>query len=100
MRLVIHILWAKIGVVWYTYCMSSGVEFDEDQLKYAPRANTTPGGSFGAPGQFVTPNNEPRMVQWLMKKGIVKSPTAAQVILIGLVVINLIITFVVINYFL
>ncbi|MEK7642068.1 MAG: hypothetical protein AAB365_03730 [Patescibacteria group bacterium] len=83
--------------------MSSGVEFDEDKLKYTPRP--VAGGGF-QPNQYAFSaqqgggGNEPRMVRWLMKKGIVKSPNTAQVVLIGLVVINIIITVVVISYFL
>ncbi len=83
--------------------MSSGVEFDEDSLKYARRPVATGGFQSGQqysfPGQPVG-GNEPKMVQWLMRKGIVKSPNAAQAILIGLVIVNIIITFVVIKYFL
>jgi hypothetical protein len=78
--------------------MSSGVEFDEDQLKYAPRPNT-PAGSYSM-NQYGSPNTDPKMVQWLMKKGIVKSPAMAQAVLIGLVVVNIIITFIVIKFFL
>lgn len=78
---------------------SSGVEFDEDKLKYAPRA-TASGGVYTPLNQYGTPSTDPRMVRWMIKKGIVKSPAAAQMILITLVIINLIITFIVIKYFL
>lgn len=44
--------------------------------------------------------NEPRMIQWLMRKGIVKSSNSAQIVLVGLVIVNIIITFAVIKYFL
>ncbi len=77
--------------------MSSNVEFETDKIAYPMRSRVSSGsansGSFGA-------NNEPKMVRWLMKKGIVKSPVAAQVVLIALVIINLIITYIVIKYFL
>lgn len=80
--------------------MSSGVEFDEDALKYAPRPNMhTSSGSYSV-NQYGTPSTEPRMVQWLMKKGIVKSPATAQVVLIALVVVNIVVTFIIIKYFL
>ena len=78
---------------------SSGVEFDEDKLKYAPRSSAS-GGSYTPLNRYGSPNTEPKMVQWLMKKGIVKSPATAQIVLITLVIINIIITFVVIKYFL
>ncbi|MEN9912998.1 MAG: hypothetical protein RLY66_406 [Candidatus Parcubacteria bacterium] len=84
--------------------MSSGVEFDEDSLKYA-RHIPAAGGfqqtqqQYSFPGQQMG-GNEPKMIQWLMKKGIVKSPNMGQAILIGMVIINIIITFVVIKYFL
>ena len=84
--------------------MSSGVEFDEDQLKYAPRRAA--GGSFGlsntGPGGGYVPggSTEPKMIQWMMRKGIVKSPRMAQGILFGLVIINLVVTYIVIVYYL
>jgi hypothetical protein len=82
--------------------MSSGVEFDEDNLKYARRP-TAGGFQQGQPSAFPGQQmggNEPRMVQWLMSKGIVKSSNSAQIVLVGLVVVNIIITFAVIRYFL
>ena len=84
--------------------MSSGVEFDEDSLKFARRPVPTGGGfqsgqQYSFPGQQMG-GNEPKMVQWLMRKGIVKSPNMGQAVLIALVIINIIITFVVTKYFL
>lgn len=78
--------------------MSSNVEFETDKIAYPTRSRVSSGfvgnsNSFGA-------NNEPKMVRWLMKKGIVKSPAAAQVVLITMVIINLIITYIIIKYFL
>jgi hypothetical protein len=84
--------------------MSSGVEFDEDTFGRAVQAahKSAPvysgGGSFGS-GVNINPN-DPKMVQWLMKKGIVKSPSAAQAVLLAVVVINLIIIYFVITYIL
>ena len=84
--------------------MSSEVQFDDDQLKYAHRPVAGGGNSGGgfAGGGYVPGEggNQPRMVRWLMKKGIVKSPAMAQGFLIGLVIINIIITYVVITFFL
>ena len=86
--------------------MSSGVEFDEDSFGYgAKRFPSSKIGGVGAglPGNYSansSAENQPAMVRWLMRKGIVKSPNAAQAILIAIVVINIIITFIVVKYFL
>ena len=77
--------------------MSSGVEFDEDKLKYAPRSA---GGFSGGGGYTPGAENQSRMARWLMAKGIVKSPSAANAVLITLVAINIVVTFIVITYFL
>jgi hypothetical protein len=72
--------------------MSNGVEFDVDSSsRYAPRPGTTP-------GNFSPTGNEPKMVKWLMKKGIVKSPRVGQAVLIAVVIVNIIITIAVIKY--
>ena len=75
--------------------MSNGVEFDEDRNNFSPRPVMTSGGY--VPGNQTS--NQPKMVQWLMKKGIVKSPAIGQVILVAIVIINIIITILVVNYF-
>lgn len=80
---------------------SSGVEFDEDKLKYASRPSPTASGGSSYPyNQYGTPSTEPRMVQWLMNKGIVKSPKVGQAVLFSVVIINIIITFIVVRSFL
>lgn len=109
---------------------SSGVEFDEDSYGTKPRltasgqqdfhqpaAPGTPGYSGGMSGlsnlsgmagnrsspqrtSTAASRNEPKMVQFLMRHGIAKSPLTGQVILIVIVVLNIIITYVVIKYFL
>jgi len=80
--------------------MSSGVEFDEDKISYGGRPRYTnmssPAGGGYSP---ISAGNQPGMVGWLMRKNIAKTPGAAQGILIGLVVCNIIITYIVINYF-
>lgn len=81
--------------------MSSGVEFDEDNLKFQTRPMTG-GGIPGSPapsygGYAPQDQDGSRMVRWLMAKGIVKSPNVGQAILIAVVIINVIITFVVIT---
>ncbi len=86
--------------------MSTGVEFDEDKISYgAPRQQTysaaPSSGAFGGsqPGAMIN-RNDPKMVQWLMKKGFARTPGAAQGILIVVILINLIITYFVISYML
>lgn len=79
-----------------------GIEFDEDK------------NSYSAPGQAFAPQNaamfspqalahyaEPKgMAGWLVKHGIARGPQAAHIIMIGVVALNLFITFLVITYFL
>ena len=87
--------------------MSNGVEFEEDQFGYG-RKPFNQGGqvSQGVPvsntqfANYGSARAEPKMTQWLMRHGFVKSPKGAQVILIAVVIINIIITFVVIKFFL
>jgi hypothetical protein len=87
---------------------SSGVEFDEDNISYgAPRQQQTytapsSSGSFGGglqPGVTIN-RNDPKMVQWLMKKGLAKSPGAAQGILVVVILLNALITYFVLSYIL
>ena len=79
--------------------MSSGVEFDEDKFNFAPPRAPGMAGvpTYGRPTQM---SNVPGMSAWLIKKGIVKTPAAAQMFLIGLVLVNAIITYVALKYFL
>ncbi|OHA16625.1 MAG: hypothetical protein A3C79_01735 [Candidatus Taylorbacteria bacterium RIFCSPHIGHO2_02_FULL_45_28] len=80
--------------------MSSGVEFDEDKASYGGRPPYAKQGSSFSGGNFSSGSSrQPKMVAWLMRKGIVKSPAAAQVVLIAVVVVNLVITYYVITYF-
>jgi len=84
-----------------------GVEFDEDKFGYSgarmPGQNTNPTAtreqSYYAQHPGPT-GNEPKMVQFLLRHGLAKSPNSAQVILIVIVIVNVIITYVVIKYFL
>jgi hypothetical protein len=78
--------------------MSSGVEFDEDKISYGvkPRYSGVPQAGGFSYGQA----EQPGMAGWLMRKGIAKTPGAAQGILIVLVIINIVITYFVITYFL
>jgi hypothetical protein len=86
------------------YIMSSGVEFEEDKFNYTPQ-RPAPGGfsappSFGGGGAPVINRNDPKMVQWLMKKGFATTPAAAQGILIIIILINIAITYFIISYIL
>lgn len=79
--------------------MSSGVEFDEDKISYGkPRVtgSSVPGM---AHMQGFSTAEQRGMAGWLMKKGWAKSPATAQTILIVIVVLNAILTFIIINYF-
>ncbi len=79
--------------------MSEGIEFDED--KFGKPAAPTTSASGGVPnatfGQPNPPANAPKMAQWLMRKGI-RSEHAAQAILIGVVIFNFILTFVIVKF--
>jgi hypothetical protein len=67
--------------------MTPGIEFDEDRGNYTSRMQ-----------QGSQPSS--KMASWLIQHGFAKTPAGAQVILICLAVVNLILCFVVIKYFL
>lgn len=75
--------------------MPSGVEFDEDNMGFHRPA---PGGGFSMNKGAQAPQSG--MAGWLMRKGWVKSNNSAQFLLLGIVVVNAIIIFVLIKYFL
>jgi hypothetical protein len=78
--------------------MSSGVEFDEDKFSYSkPPVQASAGMpqmTYGRP----IPDNAPKMAKWLMRHGI-KSTASAQTVLVIVVIINIIVTFIVVNVF-
>jgi hypothetical protein len=85
--------------------MSSGVEFEED--KFMSGRPSTPSSSAGNSnshlpnlgyGRPIPPPNTPKMSQWLMKHGI-KSEHSAQVILIGIIIFNIVVTFIMVKFF-
>jgi hypothetical protein len=82
--------------------MASGVEFEEDSFGLSNRRSAQPAGAAnsGAYARFQDASNVKGMAGWLMRKGITKSPAAAQAVLVGFIVINVIITFIAIKYFL
>ena len=86
--------------------MVTGVEFDEDKVDYGGFRSAGRPAS-GGTSSVSSPNMAPRysvhasgMAGWLIAHGWVKSEGAAQGLLLALVVANIIITYVVIKYFL
>jgi len=80
----------------------SSVEFDEDKFGKPPTppvvsptySPNIPNATFGNPGPRP---GTPRMAAWLMRKGI-RSEHAAQAVLIGVVVFNIIVTIIIIKF--
>lgn len=102
---------------------TSGVEFDEDSFSRNPSQSGSSSAFGGVPNgasglsssgaygsspsaQFVNSGyagpgtNVSGLTGWLMRHGIVKSPQGAQIIMIGIVIINIIITVVALTYYL
>lgn len=77
--------------------MSSGIQFDEDKFNYSSKPQ--PNNSQPFSGQYSSAEIS-GMAGWLVRKGWAKSPQSAQVIMIGLVIVNFIITIGIITYFL
>lgn len=84
--------------------MSSSVEFDEDSFGSSSRPRVAnPVGSvpnYAYQSPVGMNSNEPKMVRFLMNHGLVKSPESAQKLLIGLAILNFIVTLAVIKFFL
>ncbi|MEK7610123.1 MAG: hypothetical protein AAB470_03355 [Patescibacteria group bacterium] len=80
--------------------MSSNVEFEGDDMKYTMKSPSSGSAGSGFSGQSSSNDNQPKMVRWLMNNGLAKSPATAQGILIGVIIVNVIITYVLIDYFL
>jgi hypothetical protein len=79
--------------------MSSGVEFDEDKFSYSkPPTAAAPSGMSSMKYGTPVPVGTSKMEAWLMRHGI-KSTGGAQAILIAIIILNLVVTFVVINFF-
>lgn len=64
--------------------MAEGIEFDEDNLKYELEKSKPRQTESGITG-------------WLMKRGLAKSPKAAQMIELGVVIVAVIVAFVLLN---
>lgn len=72
--------------------MSNGVEFEGDNAGIAQKMQSV------SPGQGSSSNS--KFGQWLMNKGIVKTESGAQTVLVAIVIMNVIITLFVIIYLL
>lgn len=80
--------------------MSSGVEFEEDKMGYAVKRQQFSNSQPTFVGGVGINNSDPKMIQWLMRKGIVKSSGAGQVVLIVILLLNVIITYFIIKFLL
>lgn len=84
--------------------MSSGVEFDEEGSNFArPSASRNTVGSSNSRSsapQYSPTGNEPAMIRWLLRHGYVKTPTAANAVLLVLVALNILVTYFVVTNFL
>ncbi|MBU6231712.1 MAG: hypothetical protein KGI45_03905 [Patescibacteria group bacterium] len=86
--------------------MASGVEFDEDNFSYGNRRPAA-GSGFSSPGMYRGQASQPysgsggsKMAQWLIRHGLAKSANSAQYILVAVIALNIIITFIIIKFFL
>jgi hypothetical protein len=77
--------------------MAEGVEFEEDKGYSKPRPGMVSPGSSGFPASS---ENAPKMVQWLIAHGLAKSASGAQAVLIGIVVVNFVVIFIIMRYLL
>jgi|GEM_PF-1006960 len=78
--------------------MSSGVQFDEDKFNYSVKPQPNFAGSNGQ--QHSSSSSATGLSGWLIKKGWVKSESAAQVVLFVVMGVNIVITIVIIKFFL
>lgn len=76
--------------------MSSGIEFEEDKFNYSSKPQPNVSQPFS--GQMSSVESA-GMAGWLVRKGWAKSPQSAQIIMIGLVIVNIIVTILVVLYF-
>jgi hypothetical protein len=79
----------------------ANVEFDEDKFQYGgTQGNQRQTSSSSQMIYNIQSSNPTGMVGWLIKKGIVGSENTAQYVLVGVIIINIVIAFIVIKYFL
>lgn len=72
--------------------MSTGIEFDEDNV------NKYTNISHGLNNNFGSGNEEKGMTGWLIRHNLAKSPEGAQKYLYGIIAVNLIIIIVALSY--
>lgn len=77
---------------------SSGVEFEEDS--FARSYSQSGSNSSGNSGYGNTDERGGGMAGWLMRHHIVKSSQGAQLFLVGVIIINIVITVVALIYYL
>ena len=78
----------------YNIGMSSDVQFDSD---FNPSAK--PGARGAAPGRGPAASGEQRgMTGWLIRHGLAKSGSSANIVLVGVVLVNAIIILVVLRF--
>lgn len=83
--------------------MTSGVEFEEDNLSRSYGKIDSPAQGFSSGTNNYQSYGEPEargMTGWLIRHGIVKSQQGAQLMLVGVIIFNLIVTIVFITVFL
>ncbi|GEM_PF-1360261 len=88
--------------------MSSNVQFDEDSFSYGnsstqsarPVHSTNSGPSNPSSNVSYSPvdKNAPKMSQFLMRHGLAKSDTVAQLILVAIVIINAAVAYYIFKY--
>ena len=78
--------------------MSEGIQFDEDKFNYSVKPQPNFVGTNGQ--KYTSSSNVTGFAGWLIKKGWVKSESAAQVVLFAVMGINIIITIVMIKFLL
>lgn len=88
--------------------MVLGVEFEEDSFggssRPRPQDGQQPASSVNSSAytrlQDSKSSNERGLSGWLIRHGLARSPATAQTILIVVIVVNIILTYVVVKYFL
>ena len=79
------------------------VEFEEDSFSYnkptaSPGKPTSGGGSTeGTHYRPAEPSRVPKMSQWMIQHGLIRSETAAQIVLVTIIIITIILTYIVVT---
>ena len=82
--------------------MSNGIQFEEDNFKFdSSKSNTvSTGTSVGYGHPQYQKSEEKGMIGWLIRHGLASSGGSAQGILLGVVVINIVVTILIIMFLL